>query len=78
VAARKQKPAATGLVNSIPTIVAASKPRNRLATHLLLKKSGAHVDPSGRDKRERDTALDAQYELQAAVSGRRKRSRDDE
>jgi hypothetical protein len=78
VAARKKKPAATGLMKSTPIIVAASKPRNRLATHPLLKKSGAHVDPSGRDKRERDTALDAQHELRAAVNGGRKRSRDDE
>jgi hypothetical protein len=60
MAARKNKTITTALPLAprapVPLTIEALKPRNRLATHPLLKKSSVHTD--ARQRRAREALLD--------------------
>ena len=48
-----------------------AKPRNRVATNPLLKKSAAHTDAQRRDQGRRGNALEVQQGVQAMLDGHR-------
>lgn len=55
-------------VKVAPLVIPVSRPRNRLATDPLLKKSGAHTDK--RNKRSHATAHESTQDIADALSRR--------
>ncbi len=72
----KSKSVRKAVVKNVPhgsmtLTIPVPKPRNRLALDPLLKKSAVHATGYSRNKRERDSALEVQQDVQEALNRRR-------